>query len=139
MAQITINKLITKLDLNDNIRKLGRLRRKQMAEHMSNAEVFVQCSTVENHSSTMREAMNVGIPCIVSDVGSASEYILHNETGYLFRCNESEVLAYYIIKLFSDNNLRLRLGKCGRDYIRKQYNSRESKATIDIYTDILET
>lgn len=134
----TINNLISELDLHDNIKKLGRLSREQMAEHMRNAEVFVQCSTVESHSSTMREALNVGVPCIVSDVGSTPEYVLHNKTGLLYRSNEVDVLAYYIMLLFNESDLRSRLGKSGHDHIQNLYSSMESLSTITIYKDVIE-
>ncbi|MBO7519212.1 MAG: glycosyltransferase family 4 protein [Clostridia bacterium] len=133
----TINNLIKKWGVGDSIRNLGALSRRQMAEHMQSAEVFVQCSTVENHSSTMREAMNVGMPCVVSNAGSAAEYIRHGDTGFLYRGDESEVLAYYIIMLFRDEELRSRLGKAGRSYISDKYEHNESKSTIEIYKEII--
>ena len=80
-----INKLIADLGLKDNVKNLGSLSRKQMSDYMSESDVFVQASTVENHSSTMREAMFVGMPCIVSSVGATPEYVENGVSGLLFR------------------------------------------------------
>ncbi len=133
----TINKLIKKYGLQRNIKNVGGVTRKQMAEHMKNAMIFVQCSTVENHSSTMREAMNVGVPCIASDVGSAPEYILHGKTGFLYRSNESEVLAYYIMYLFENEEIRKEIGRAGKGQIQSVYANNKNIGMVEIYHDIL--
>jgi len=131
-----MNKLIKSLDLCDNVKSLGGLSRKQMAENMSRATVVVQASSAENHASTLREALHVGAPCIASTAGSTVEYIKHGENGYLYRENEPELLAYYLIKLFEDNQLRTEIGEAGRRAI-KEFYSKESMDIICIYKNVI--
>ena len=58
------------------------------AQEMETANVFVMPSSIENHSSTLIEAMIVGVPCVASDVGGISELITHGKTGFLYRFEE---------------------------------------------------
>ena len=110
-----------------------------MAKQMHESTVFVQCSTVENHSSTMREALYTGIPCIVSNVGCAAEYIQHGVNGFLYRNNEPEVLAHYIIYLLENEEEAKRIGTVGKASIEHKYQSNENWPTLSIYEDILKS
>ena len=132
-----INKLIAKWGLSDNICNIGGLSRKEMANEMRKSSLFVQCSTVENHSSTMREALYTGIPCVVSNVGCAAEYIRHGQNGFLYRNNEPEVLAYYIMYIFENTEEAKRIGEAGRESIERKYQTNENCSTISIYEDVL--
>ena len=132
-----INKRIAEWGLTENVHNLGGLSRKEMAWQMRESTVFVQCSTVENHSSTMREALYTGIPCIVSNVGCAAEYIQHGENGFLYRNNEPEVLAYYIMYLLENTEEAKRIGSAGKASIEHKYQSNENCSTLSIYEDIL--
>lgn len=134
-----MNKLISEWGLTDNICNLGGLSRKEMAKQMHESTVFVQCSTVENHSSTMREALYTGIPCIVSNVGCAAEYIQHGVNGFLYRNNEPEVLAHYIIYLLENEEEAKRIGTVGKASIEHKYQSNENWPTLSIYEDILKS
>ncbi len=133
----TMNNLICKLGLEDNVCNLGGMSREKMAKQMSEASIFVQSSTVENHSSTMREAMFSGVPCIVSNVGCAAEYVQHGVNGYLFRNNEPEVLAHYIIYLLENEALANEIGEVGRQSIVRKYLENENLSTLSIYERIL--
>lgn len=132
-----MNRLIQAYGLCDNVKSLGSLSRRQMAENMASATVVVQASTAENHSSTLREAMFVGAPCVASPAGSTVEYIHHGKNGFLYRENEPEVLAYYLLKLFENPQLREEIGAAGRAAIETFYNKNESMDTLEIYRNVI--
>ena len=87
----------------------GRLTHEQMFEEMKKSNVFVLPSCIENHSSTLREAMTVGSPCIASDVGSAVEFVKHGENGFLCKARDIDGLANVINQIVSlpQNDLKL--------------------------------
>ena len=93
---IYIQRLIDQLELVDRIIFLGSLTAEKMAEWMSKTNVFVMPSAIENHSSSLREAMIVGTPSIASFVGGIPEVVTHGENGLLYRFEEYEMLAEYI-------------------------------------------
>ena len=68
-------------------------------------------STVENSSNSICEAMLIGTPTIGSFVGGVSSLITHKQDGFLYQCNEPEMLAYYIEQIFEDDILATELSK----------------------------
>ncbi len=134
-----IKKLIKKLGLEENVVFLPFLTQEQMARQMEQAHVFVVSSAIENHSSSLKEAMLLGVPSIGTYVGGVSEYLRHGENGFLYRFEEPEVLADLIDRIFRSPELAQRLSRNGRAdmqalHVDKDLHSR----TLEIYQTILE-
>lgn len=133
-----LDKLAKMGNIQDNIEHMGILSSEEMAENMSKAHVFVMCSSIENHSSTLKEAMAVGLPCIVSDVGGIMEYVQHNQSGLIYRFEEYELLAQYIMDCFENDDLCRKLATNAR---QQQLQISQAQNTIlpiiDIYKDLV--
>jgi glycosyltransferase involved in cell wall biosynthesis len=133
-----IMNLIDKLNLKTNIQFLGKVAPKEMATQMVRSNVFVMPSSIENHSSTLMEAMVVGTPCIASYVGGIPEYLIHQVNGLIYRFEEYEILASHILRIFIDPDFSNQIAKNGRTSMRKSRNSQNlSEEFINIYEDIL--
>ena len=78
-----IENLIKRLDIKDNVVWLGTLTQEDLAKEYTKHRVFVMPSAIENHSSSLKEAMIVGMPCVSSYVGGVPEYVRHGENGLL--------------------------------------------------------
>ena len=132
-------KLITKLDISDNIKFMGSLTADEMAYNMSKVNVFVVGSALENHSSTLKEAMMVGAPCISSIVGGIPEYAVHGKNALLYRFEEYELLAEYICQVFESKELAIKISSNAKDsIIRSHVNNHIDKIIVKIYEEILE-
>lgn len=116
-----LNKLIKKYGLENNVEFIGRISQEDMASIMVESNVFVMPSCVETHSSTLREAMALGCPCVTSAVGSVIEFASHKINSYLYRYDEYETLAYYIMKCFDDKSECLRMGNNARETINSVF------------------
>ncbi len=116
-----IRALIAKYDLSSNVEFVGRLSPSDMALQMCLANVFVMPSCVETHSSSMREAMTVGCPTVSAVAGCAAEMVEHGNNGYLYRYGEIETLAYYIDKIFSDEELAERMSQSARRTMSEKF------------------
>ena len=133
-----IEGLIGDLNIADHIVWLGSLDQQRLAESYTKARVFVLCSAIENHSSSLKEAMMVGVPCVASAVGGIPEYVHHSENGFLYRFEEYEIMAGYIEKLFEDDDLALKLSQNGRKDMRKLHSSLENgNRVMEIYKEIM--
>lgn len=104
-----ISTMIRQLDLKENMIYTGRLTAEEMAQKMATVNCFAMTSAIENHSSTLKEAMTVGTPCVASYVGGVPEYAVNEENCLLYRYEDYEVLAQSICRLFADSQLRYRL------------------------------
>ena len=133
-----LKRLIVKLDIQQNIQFLGLLSAEEMADTMAKSNVFVMPSSIENISTTLIEAMIVGTPCISSNVGGISDYLINNENGLLYRFDEYEILAINILRVFEDKEFAKKLSK---NAMRKNRNSRTSgnvkQELLQIYDTIL--
>lgn len=126
-----IEKLMKELDLYDNIIWLGALPQDKLAEQYAKARVFVLCSAIENHSSSLKEAMMVGTPCVASAVGGVPEYVTHGENGLLYRFEEYDILAMHIKRLFEDDTLSGRLSASAKESMRKLHGEQDIYGTIN--------
>ncbi len=136
---VYIRSIIKEYNLQNNIVLTGRLTPEQMAERISKSHVYVMPSSCENHSSSLIEAMIVGIPTISSYVGGLSQYYKDGENGFFYRFNEPDVLASLIIRYFKDKNLAERIARNGQYSQRSLRNAIDLKKDFEwIYSSILE-
>jgi len=111
--------LMNQLSISENVVYMGRLTAEEMAQKMSKVNCFAMTSSIENHSSTLKEAMTVGTPCVSSYVGGVPEYALHEENCLLYRFEDYEMLAYNICRLFEEKELRAKLSQNAMNNMRK--------------------
>lgn len=130
--------LITFSGLKENVVFCGLLSPEEMKQHILTCNVYVMPSCIENHSSSLREAMYLGAPCISSEVGSVHEFVTHNNNGLLYRYEEYEVLADEIVRVFADRELAIRLGDSAYTSIRNKYpQDRVGDMMVEVYKRVI--
>ncbi len=95
-----VRNLIIKEKLQNNIIFLGDLTEERMAEEYLKANIYICPSSIENSSNSLGEAQLIGTPVIASYVGGTPDMIRHGISGYLYRYEDIEMLAYYICEIF---------------------------------------
>lgn len=131
--------IIKKLDLEENLSFLGELTPEQMAANMKKSHVFVVPSALENHSSTLREAMIIGTPSITSFVGGVPEIITNGKNAFIYRFEEYEIIAHYVSEIFSSRRLAETISKNGIKSMRENHDPKLlNNDFINIYNAILE-
>lgn len=134
-----IEQLIKKLNIEKNIVWMGQVSQEKLAKQYAKTRVFVLSSSIENHSSSLKEAMMVGVPSIATAVGGVPEYVHHGENGFLYRFEEYEIMAGYIKKLFEQDELAVRISEAGRKDMLELHNDTDVFDTmVEIYKDIVE-
>jgi glycosyltransferase involved in cell wall biosynthesis len=90
-------------------------QRSDVLAHYDCADVFLQPSYFELHSLAMLEAMQAGLPVVVSrSVGANDDMIEHARTGFLIEPNEVAHWAEMIATLFEQPALRAAVGSEGK-------------------------
>ncbi len=134
-----IQKQIESLNLKDHIVFLGHLNADQVKERMLKSHVFVSASSIENQSTTLGEAMILGVPSVASCVGAMLEMIDHGEDGFLYPFNEHYLLANAVCRIFADRDLAERFSRIGHDHAARTYDREENgKRLLNMYTSIME-
>ena len=130
--------LIQKLELSDYIQFLGRLEEYEMKKNYLQAHVFVSASGVENSSNSIGEAQLLGTPVVASFVGGTDSLVENFKTGLLYPFEDIPRLAYSIIRIFSDDELALKLSMKGREVASIRHDKiRNRNQLLNIYKGII--
>ncbi len=77
----------------------------------------------EGISNSIMECMSLGKPVVATDSGGTKELVLNRKTGFLVKPFDAKNMYIRIEQLLENNNLRIKLGKAGRERIKKAFNS----------------
>jgi glycosyltransferase involved in cell wall biosynthesis len=88
------------------------------------ADVFALVSFQEGLPISLLEAMALGIPSISTNVNAIPEAVKHLETGWLIEAGDDKHLAEAIDTLKTDENLREKLSKNGREFVLANFNEK---------------
>lgn len=89
---------------------------KSLAELYRSTDIFVCCSREDSGPLMLSEAMMSGLVPVSFRVGAASELIDHGYSGYLIDGYDVEEMAYSLLQIVNDGNLKA-LSRNARDSI----------------------
>lgn len=106
----SLQKLVKDLGIEGNINFIGYVPHLNIMEYYKMADVFVHpCLFPEPFGRTIIEAMSLGLPCIVSNMGAPPEIV--SNAGLVYKAGDYRAL-YQKLKLLYDNpDLRFTLSK----------------------------
>lgn len=111
-----LSRLISKHQLEKNIIFTGPLLEKEMLKRYLQSHVFIVPSNIENSPNSLGEAMILGMPCVASFVGGIPDMLRDKVEGFLYPSDAPYMLAYYVMKLFADDELCLTVGAKAREH-----------------------
>jgi len=131
-----LKKLSIMLNIDKQVKFLGRLSQKDVKIEMSKSHVFVLSSNYETFGVVLIEAMACGIPVITTKCGGPED-IVNQNNGILVEKNNKEALSKAMI------NIKNNIQKYDKDFIINDIKDRfGEKAFISnvkkYYLDILE-
>jgi glycosyltransferase involved in cell wall biosynthesis len=88
-----LQRLASDLDLGKVARFLGSLTQDEVYRELAESHVFVSGSHQEGFSLALLEALAMGIPAVVTDVGSAREVIRDDVTGFVVEKRDPDLVA----------------------------------------------
>lgn len=134
-----IGKMLRDYNLEESVIYTGRLTAEEMAKRMSKVNCFVMCSAVENHASTLLEAMTVGAPCVAANVGGVPEYTVNEKNALTYDFDDYESLAHNIIRIFEDKQLRNKLSMNAKEIKNTNGNDElDYQKMKEIYKKVIE-
>ncbi|MBN1789054.1 MAG: glycosyltransferase family 4 protein [Bacteroidales bacterium] len=96
--------LIRSSPLRDRIHILGY--RPDVYEIIAACDIYIQPSLSESLSRSVMEAMCLGVPCIVSDIGGLLELVEHEKSGLVTERGNPIAIAQAIERMAGDRKLR---------------------------------
>ncbi len=79
-----LRSLIKKYGLEEKVRFLGRMSGEEMLQQYMKSHLFVCCSSLENSSNSLGEAMLLGMPCVCADVGGLPGIFEGGKDGIMY-------------------------------------------------------
>ena len=97
------------------IRFMGERRHNELCRLYAAADIMVLPSASEPWGFVLNEAMEFGLPLVVSDaVGAGPDLVADGQNGFVFPCRDHAALAPLLERLVADSELRRRLGDASR-------------------------
>lgn len=138
-----LQRLAAELGIVDRVKFFGRLPRKETLLTLGQAHVLVHPSLHDSGGWVCLEAMAAGRPIICLNLGGPGVQVT-SETGIKISAHNREQvitdLAEAMTRLANNSQLRIQLGKAGREVVHKYY-SWEAKVQklIESYKQIVNT
>jgi len=134
------NQLVSKLEkkrLLKNFLFLGDIVEKELPLIYNSADVFVFPSIQEGQGIALLEAQATSKPVVSFKSGGVSETLMDQKTGLLTEPNSTE-LANAILKLLENKELRIKMGKNGREFVSKYFSwDKSANALLEIYKEVV--
>jgi L-malate glycosyltransferase len=97
-------------------------------------DAIALCSTTETFSLAALEAMALGRPVVLSDIGGAADMVRPGREGFLFPAGDTAALVARLGAL-ADEDLRRRLGASARESVETRFTER---AMVERYEELLQ-
>jgi len=102
---------------------------------------LVVCPSVtpEGFGRTVAEAMAMGKPVIVTDLGAPPELVAHGETGWVVPAGDAEALAEAIARTLAlPEHVLVEMGRRGMAEVQNRYTREHMcNATLALYDELL--
>lgn len=116
------------------VRFHGLVNDKRLQNFYRDCDIFILPSRYESFGLVYLEAMSYGKSVIGTRVGGIPEIIKDNYTGLLVDVNDSEQIASAVLKLFSNNNLREKIGHQAFKVVREKFNIKNmTEKALEVY------
>ena len=117
-----LEKLVTQLDLKENIIFKGHVTDLNKMKLLSSCQGLVFPSTCEGFGIVILEAFFQKKPVIVSDVKPLSDIVENKKTGLVIDPHNKEQWAEALEKILIDPHFGKQMGENGRKILEKKYN-----------------
>jgi len=113
--------LARQLGVDSSIRWLPAQPHREIPRHLANWDVSVMPSFCESFGLAALESSAMRVPVVASNVGGLVETVLSGVTGLHVEPGSPGPLAEAIVTLLEDVPLRERMGRAGREFVRREY------------------
>ncbi|QYA24027.1 colanic acid biosynthesis glycosyltransferase WcaL [Gramella sp. MT6] len=125
-----INEYIIKNNLESFVECIGAVSQEKVVQLMNDADVFIlpgvydREGRAETQGLVIQEAQSMELPVLISDAGGMKYGVVDGKTGFVIKENDLNEFANKLEILQNDNILRREMGKEGRAYVKKNFDSR---------------
>ena len=127
--------LASELCIADRVHFFDGLSREELAACYARANIFALPSTGEGYGMVFLEAMAFAAPIVAAACGGSTDLVHDGSNGLLVAPDNPSELSRALGRLLTDDSLRLRLGHCGAETVRRQYRFETFEANLERILD----
>jgi len=143
--QVALQELIASLGVEDVVTLRGELPFSEVLARYRQADVFTLPCIVaadgdrDGIPNVLLEAMAMQLPVVSTTLSGIPELVEDGINGLLVPPGDERALAAALARLLTDANLRMRLGKHGREKVARMFDlSRNVGQLIALFEDVLQ-
>jgi len=110
--------------------------RSNIIDLYEHASLYFQPSRIETFGLAVLDAMQFGIPSVVTDIGGLPEIVIHNVTGIIVEPGNCVQMVEVITLLIKNNELREKMGECSKLRYHSSFSFDSWKKKMLALTDI---
>ena len=131
--------LVRQLDLERNVRFLGKMENDSVWSLLKLCDVFCQPSRSEGMSNALLEAMGCGLPCVATGVGGTPEVLEDGVTGYIVPSEDHQAAATRILSLLGDPERARNMGRLAQRVVGERFSAQSMiRSMVGTYDQLLE-
>ncbi len=128
--------LVGELNLSRAVRFTGTLDRDGMAALLTEADVLLNTSRVDNMPNALLEALAAGVPVASTSAGGIPDVVDHERTALLFPPDDPEAAAAAIRRLLDERALAVALATAGRGLADTYGVAAVHRQWAGVYTEV---
>jgi L-malate glycosyltransferase len=133
-----LHDLVRQLNLERNVRFLGKLENEDVWSLLKLCDVFCQPSRSEGMSNALLEAMGCGLPCVATAVGGTPEVLEDGRTGYIVPSEDWQATANRILALLDDPEGARKMGLQARRVVEERFSAQTMmRSMVGMYDQLL--
>ncbi len=117
-----IEKRIAESPCSEQITLLGIVTGVEKEEALATSDCMVLPSYAEGLPMVLLEGMAYGLPVIATRIGSIPEAVSEGVEGFLIEPGDVNGLADFMMRLATDKELRIRMGRAARQRVEKEFS-----------------
>lgn len=125
--------LVTSLNLDDNVHFLGFVSDEDLISIYEQCDLYVMPSSKEGFGYVFAEAMAYGKAVVAGNIDATVEVVRDQETGLLVDPANHQELAAAITLLFSNDELREKMGRRGAQIMAKEFGFEKFRQSLLSY------
>ncbi len=133
-----LEEIVEELGLEDRVAFTGGMPREEVIDAYKCADVFVFASYTETQGLVILEAMAAGLPVVALGKMGVKDLLERSGGGIMIEELDEKEFAEAIEKVLSDPELRERLSRAGRKFVKENFSIRRTvEKMVKLYEEML--
>ena len=132
-----LKQLIKTYKLENNIKMIGQVENSSIYDLLEKHHFMVMPSLEEGFGVAAVESFACSRPVVATNVGGIPEIVTDGKNGYLINPNDVQKLADAMIKMISDKNKMIQMGRNGYQVAKQRFDWEKSvDQMIEVYENL---